>query len=75
MPINVEEPKELLTVKECAEIIGVGKRRVLQYIHEDRLKANKMGGMWFISRDDLDEFMEVPRKPGNLTGKPRKPVE
>ncbi|NIN00531.1 MAG: helix-turn-helix domain-containing protein [candidate division Zixibacteria bacterium] len=71
MPVEIKEPVELLTVQECAEELGVIPRRVLQFIEEGRLPANKIGRPWFIRREDLEAFKKIPRKPGNLTGKSR----
>ena len=72
MPLEINEPAELLTTKEVAKIIGVIPRRVLQYIKEGRLEANKIGRPWFIRRSALDKFLATDvRKPGNLTGRPR----
>lgn len=70
MPTTIQDI-ELLTVRECAEEFGVKVRRALQFIEEGRLKANKIGGRWFVSREEADRFGAIPRKPGNLTGRPR----
>lgn len=74
MPIKFEEPTELLTVQEAAKILGVIPRRILQFIKEGRLPANKVGRPWFIVRSDLDAFKKISRPSGNQTGLPRTPT-
>ena len=70
MPTTIKDI-ELLTVQECAPEFGVKERRVQQYIEEGRLQASKIGGRWFVTREEADRFKAIPRKPGNLTGRPR----
>jgi len=71
MPVMVNRT-EWLTTNECAAFLGVKQRRVLQFIEEGRLKATKIGRPWFVKRSHLEKFDTIERKPGNLTGKPRK---
>lgn len=73
MPITIKEI-ELLTLRECAEELGLSKRRVQQFVDEDRLKAQKIGNTWHVTREDLEAFKKIPRRVGNLTGLPRTPV-
>lgn len=70
MPTIIDDI-ELLTVKDCAEELGVKPRRVQQFIAEGRMDASKIGGRWFATREELDRFAKIPRQPGNLTGRPR----
>jgi len=70
VPITIEV-LELLTVRECAAIFGTKQRRVQQFIQEGRLKANKIGGRWFVTREEVERFKIIPRKSGNFTGRPR----
>ena len=71
MPTTIQNI-ELLTVQECAEELGLKQRRVQQFIYElGRLKANKIGGRWFVTREELDRFKKIPRISGNFTGRPR----
>jgi excisionase family DNA binding protein len=72
MPTTIKDV-ELLTVKECADVLEVKDRRVQQFIEEGRLQASKIGGRWFVTREELDRFAAIERKPGNLTGRPRVP--
>lgn len=72
MPTTINKV-ELLTVRECAKELGLKTRRVQQFIQEGRIEATKIGGRWFVKRKALDRFAKIPRKPGNLTGRPRRP--
>ena len=74
MPTTISDI-ELLIVGECAEELGVKERRVQQFIEEGRLEASKLGGRWFVTREELDRFKAIERKPGNLTGRPRVPQD
>ena len=47
----------LLTVEATAEILEVHTRTVRRYIKEKKLKAQKVGGRWKISLEQLREFM------------------
>ena len=72
---TTQEMEELLTVRECSQELGVKIRRVQQFIQEGRLQASMIGGRWFVTKDELERFEAIPRKPGNLTGLPRLPRE
>jgi len=60
---------QLLTVEATAEILALHTRTVRRYIKENKLKAQKVGGQWRISSDDLkvfmgiDSFQEIANKP------------
>ena len=71
MPTTTIEFNVLFTVRECAAVLGVKKRRVQQFIQEGRLQANKIGGRWFITPEEVERFKAIPRRSGNFTGRPR----
>jgi excisionase family DNA binding protein len=56
----------------AAEILGVSSARVLIFIRDGRLPAEKVGRTWIISPDDLEEFRKKPRPQGWKPGRPRK---
>ena len=43
-------------LKETASILGVTPRTVMNYIYTDKLKAQKIGGKWKVSKDNLEKF-------------------
>ena len=56
--------KELLTTPEVAQRLGVGIRRVQQFIHEGRLPSQQFGRDHLIKASDLTLVAE--RKAGRL---------
>ena len=54
--------KDFLTTSEAAQILGVNRSRVLQFILNGRLPAQKFGWQWMIKRQDLEKLKN--RKPG-----------
>src|SRR5712692_6564962 len=60
--------KDYLTSKEAAEELGITDKSVQRHIKNGRLEGEKVGGRYFIHREDLAKF-----KP-NLSGRPRASV-
>jgi len=54
--------KDFLTTLEAAQILGVNRSRVLQFILNGRLPAQKFGWQWMIKKRDLEKLKD--RKPG-----------
>ena len=44
---------DILTINECKEILKLGRNSILELIHEEKLPAFKIKGMWRIKKDDL----------------------
>lgn len=57
---------DYVSVNEAAEIKGITRQRILQYINDGRLPAQKFADVYMIRRRDLDA---VELKP---PGRPRK---
>ena len=55
---------ELLTVKQVAKELGLSENRVREFCQEGRL-GEKVGHQWIITRAELEEFKQIPRKRGN----------
>ena len=45
-------------VKEAAEILKVSPRTIQQYIMDKKIPAQKIGGKWHITEDNLKAFIE-----------------
>lgn len=45
--------KNLLTLKEAGEVLGVSKRRMLDFVRSGRLRTMKLGGMYVVKRENL----------------------
>lgn len=43
-------------VKETAQILGVTTRTIMNYIKDGKIKAQKVGGKWKISKENLESF-------------------
>src|SRR5215468_4711683 len=60
-------PMSALTTKDAAEKLGVSPRRILQFIDEGRLPAERFGRDYMIKESDLKLVQD--RKPGRPPGK------
>jgi len=49
--------KELLEVRQVAQILNYSVSHIYRLIDEGRLLAFKRGGRWFISRSGLEEYL------------------
>jgi len=56
-----------LTTADVAEMHGVSRGRVVQWIHEGILKAEKVQQIWLIRKEIAKNFVRRP-----ITGRPRK---
>jgi site-specific DNA-methyltransferase (adenine-specific) len=61
----------LLTTKEAAEILGVSRVRVRQWIGENRLQAEKLGRDHLIEPAEIQRFRKSGRLSGPKGGRPK----
>ncbi|MFY9619452.1 MAG: helix-turn-helix domain-containing protein [Pyrinomonadaceae bacterium] len=62
---------DYISTPEAAKILGVSRQRVLQLIHQKRLKATKVASVYLIKKSDLTNI--EARKPGRpLKGKKKR---
>lgn len=55
---------DYVSVNEAAEIKGVTRQRILQYINDGRLPAQKFADVYMIRREDLDAVeLKSPGRP------------
>ena len=54
--------EELYTPQEVAKMLKVSLRAVYKWIHEGKLKSKKIGTLWRISKDALEEFIDKSNK-------------
>jgi excisionase family DNA binding protein len=55
---------DYISVNEAAEIKGVTRQRILQYINDGRLPARKFADVYMIRRQDLDAVeLKSPGRP------------
>lgn len=60
-------PDGYLTTEQVAQMHGVKKRMVVQWIAEKDLPAEKIGGIWLIKEEDAQNYKRRP-----IPGRPRK---
>jgi excisionase family DNA binding protein len=55
---------DYVSVNEAAEIKGVTRQRILQYINDGRLPAQKFADVYMIRREDLEAVeLKSPGRP------------
>lgn len=50
--------EKLLLLEDICPILHVGKTTVYKLIQSGQLPAQKIGGKWQISEDDLNDYLE-----------------
>lgn len=55
--ITTEKEFRLYSLQEVAKILGVTERSLLTYIKTGRLRAQKIGGRWRVSYENLKAFI------------------
>ena len=60
--------RELLSVEEVAEYLGVVPMTVYRWCREGRLPCMKLGRVWRIRRGGLEDFLESAERPATLAG-------
>jgi excisionase family DNA binding protein len=63
---ELPEVPDYISTDQAAQILGISKQRVYQYIEEQRLPAFRAGNVILLKREAVQQF-----KP-NITGRPRK---
>lgn len=53
----LEKYPEVMTLKQCQEVLGICKNVMLDLIHEMQLPAFRAGNQWRVCKDDLLRFM------------------
>ena len=48
---------DILTVPEVAEVLSIGKNRVYELLESKALKGFRIGRVWKIPRDALQEYI------------------
>ena len=49
---------EILTLKQCQEILQIGKNLMLYLIHNEEILAFRVGRQWRIRKVDLERYIE-----------------
>ncbi|NMS90682.1 helix-turn-helix domain-containing protein [Clostridioides difficile] len=57
--------EKFYTIDQVAEILEMHHKTIRKFIKDEKLKANKAGKQWRISKEDLDRFMDVKSDKNN----------
>ena len=49
---------EIMTFKECQQLLKIGKNTLLDLIHNGELDAFKIGNRWKITKEAVVEFVK-----------------
>jgi len=64
--------KEYFTVQQIAKMLDLHEKTIQRYIREGKIKAQKVGKSWRITKDNLDEFTGTVEKEGDESVKATK---
>ena len=48
---------EVMTVKECQQLLKVGKNTMLELLHTNQIEGFKIGSRWKITKESVVEFL------------------
>jgi excisionase family DNA binding protein len=54
----MERLKEVMTLREASQYLGISPDTLYKYLSEDRIPAFKLGNRWRFKKDLLDRWME-----------------
>lgn len=63
-PMASDVMDSLYTVDQAAEVVGITPRALRLHCEQGRI-GKKLGSLWLISQQELDEFKDQPRRVGN----------
>ena len=52
-----EQIPEVMILKECQEILKVGKNTMLELLHTNQIEGFKIGNRWKIPKESVVEFL------------------
>ena len=65
----MDDDRSLLTVVQAANVLERSTEQVRRYLREGRLTGQRMGGQWFIHRQDLQTFADTARERSGFLAK------
>ena len=54
----MDELREVMTLREASQYLGISPDTLYKYLSEDRIPAFKLGNRWRFKKDLLDRWME-----------------
>src|SRR6056297_521017 len=64
--------KEYYTVQQIAQLLDLHEKTIQRYIREGKIKAQKMGKSWRVTKENLDEFTGIAEDEDDESGKATK---
>ena len=55
--------KEFFSVQEVAKLLNISHSAVLYHVHSGKLKAQQVGKIYIISKEDFGDFLKKHREP------------
>jgi excisionase family DNA binding protein len=73
----MERVKEVMTLREASEYLGISPDTLYKYLSESKIPAFKLGNRWRFKKDLLDRWMEKKSEHTELItdSKPRRLVK
>jgi len=68
----MERLKEVMTLREASQYLGISPDTLYKYLSEDRIPAFKLGNRWRFKKDLLDRWMERKSERGTDNNKPKR---
>jgi excisionase family DNA binding protein len=62
--------KEFFSVQEVAKLLNISHSGVLYHVRSGKLKAQRVGKIYIISKEDFGDFLKMhrePKKKGKVT--------
>ena len=60
--VTGDSGEQFLTVRELADVLGLGPRGVRDYVARGELSGRFIRGQWRFGRKDIEEFLATPPK-------------
>jgi len=54
----MEKQKEVMTLREASQYLGISPDTLYKYLNEDKIPAFKLGNRWRFKKDLLDRWIE-----------------
>jgi excisionase family DNA binding protein len=55
--------KEFFSVQEVAKLLNISHAAVLYHVHSGKLRAQQVGKIYIISKEDFGDFLKKHREP------------
>ena len=56
--MHLNQYPDILTIKDCQDILQVSRGTILRLLHEDELPAFRVGNLWRVRRESMLAFIE-----------------